>query len=668
MANAYEEKGMTKKEKIEKFFEDLGDFLSVTQKDVVERILNTITIAGIVVVLGLAGTGKSRLIDGMIRTIKKLNYKYILLSTTGISALLHEEEVAQTVHQGISNSAHQVESRCYNLTPTPLFYLANYIIIDEMSMITPKLWAAIMHYKRSTQKLILLGDFSQLPPVIPGLKLNKYNSFSRMLFGYIERNDVECIELTENQRFVGPDGSLHSEIMKRVAYEGYFKELDDYFTEDFMCKGNDPQEKELIMEEIRGKVIASAERQENLPIIVATHQKANEYNSWIVRRSFADKEFYEYETKYKEFGIDDEDSVKQLEALKKKINDEQKYIRAVKELRDMIKEAKKATDLEVFPLKLCIGMKVMITANQPVLLGNRRQYANGSIGTIVNLDEESVEVKLWDKKGSIVKIPVVKTEHEVYLELDDMIVAYRYAVTYKLPIIIGYAFTGHKVQGMTVDEAFIDPEGCFEDGQFYTMISRVRTREGIHLLRKLKAKEVRVSAHVMAFHKYLELEGKMYNVTITGLLKDRFREIDRLDQLYEENRHYIKFNRLSPDKYVDYSDCYEGLSENALKVILNNMLYMNNLYKGYPSYCDPRIIYVIARLVELGVKDFVEIWLDGRLEKVFEGYKRYFPIIKTPEIAITKEEAVRLVEERESKMREGLDLVSLEEMDRGFYD
>lgn len=651
---AVEKKKMAEKVKV--CLERLGDFLSTKQKEVVERILDTI--ASFIVVLGLAGTGKSRLIDGMIKVLKMLGKHYILLSTTGISALLHEEEMAQTVHQGISNSAHQVESKCYSVTPTPLFYLADVIIIDELSMLTPKLWAAIIHYKRSSQKLVLLGDLHQLPPVIPGLKLNKLNTFSRMLFGFMDMDDVECIELTENQRFIGADGLVHSEIMKRIACEGYFKELENYFSKDYICKGDNPQEKESLMEEIRIKVVTSAERQENIPIIVSTNLKANEYNDRVVRRTFADSEFHEYETQYTEYGIDDEASNKQLEAIKELINDKQQYTKAVKELKDLIKEAKKNTDREVFPLRLCVGMKVMITANESVKLGEKRRYANGSIGTIVDLDKESVEVKLWGKDGSIVKIPAVKTEHEVYMELDDEMIVYRYATTVNFPIIIGYAFTVHKVQGMTVDEAFIDPEGCFEDGQFYTMISRVRTREGVHLLRRVKAKEVKASVHVKAFYNYLERSGgKMYDRTITNLLKDRFKELDRLDQLYEANRHYIKFNRLSRDKYVDYRECYEGLSVNTLRTILDNMAFINELYEDNPSYLDPRIIYVLARLVELGEKDCVDVWVDGRLEGFFKRYTKYFPIVKVPDIPLTKEEAVRLSEEQERKRKEGQELI-----------
>ncbi len=624
-------------EKVIESLVELGEFLSKEQKDIVEKILKTL--ASYVVILGLAGTGKSRLIDGLIKVIKKVDKRYILLSTTGISALLHKEEMAQTIHQGMGNSARQVETRCYSMNPTPLFYLADFIIIDEVSMLTPSLWKALLHYKKREQKIVMFGDFSQLPPVMPGLKNNKFNSFSKMLFGFLNEDDVECIMLTENQRYVGGSGIRHAEIMRRVACEGYFKELDSYFSEDYYLKSNNPVEKERIMKVIIEKIANAADRQENLPLIVSTNKQVDEYNEMIIRNRFKDVKFTEYTTRYEEIDFESEETSEYLEQMKNEINNEEDYEKFIDKLKDMIKENKKNTDREVLPLRLCVGMKVMITANESVTLGEKRSYANGSIGTIVNLDKESVDIKLWNKNEDIVKITAVKTEHEVYLEAANRIVAYRYAVTVKFPIIIGYAFTVHKVQGMTVDEAFIDPEGCFEDGQFYTMISRVRTREGIHLLRKVKAKDIKVSAHVKAFYKYLEVNGKMYDSTITDYLGDRFLEIDRLDRLSEENRHYIKFNRLDKDKYVSYEDLYDRFTRDKIECTLSSLEYLNHLYDNDISFCDPRFIYVYAKAVEFGIRDCLEKWLDGTLEELFNVFKNAYPILRIPEISTSKEDA-----------------------------
>lgn len=53
----------------------------------------------------------------------------------------------------------------------------------------------------------------------------------------------------------------------------------------------------------------------------------------------------------------------------------------------------------------------------------------------------------------------------------------------QVPLRLGYAVTIHASQGMTLDSAFVDLEGTFIPGQGYVACSRVRTLDGLHIVR-----------------------------------------------------------------------------------------------------------------------------------------------------------------------------------------
>lgn len=52
----------------------------------------------------------------------------------------------------------------------------------------------------------------------------------------------------------------------------------------------------------------------------------------------------------------------------------------------------------------------------------------------------------------------------------------------QFPLNLAYATTIHKSQGLTLDSEQIDAQNCFEAGQLYTALSRVRKLEHLRLL------------------------------------------------------------------------------------------------------------------------------------------------------------------------------------------
>ena len=129
---------------------------------------------------GYAGTGKTTIISSLVKTLDELNFKYILLAPTGRAAKVlsnYTRRPAFTIHKKIyiQKSAKEgmgifaLEKNMHGNT---------FFIVDEASMITNQtqelnifgtgrlLDDLIQYvYNEKNNKLILIGDTAQLPPV-----------------------------------------------------------------------------------------------------------------------------------------------------------------------------------------------------------------------------------------------------------------------------------------------------------------------------------------------------------------------------------------------------------------------------------------------------------------------------------------------------------------------
>ena len=169
------------------------------------------------IVKGYAGTGKTTVISTLVSTLPLFNMKYVLLAPTGRAAKVmssYARKMAFTVHKRIYKQTGDEEQG-------PSFALQrNYakntvFIVDEASMINEErsfgntgLLTDLFSYvfSDSSNKLILVGDDAQLPPVGQELSpaLNK---------SYLERTfaaSVSQIMLTEVMRQESFSGILHN--------------------------------------------------------------------------------------------------------------------------------------------------------------------------------------------------------------------------------------------------------------------------------------------------------------------------------------------------------------------------------------------------------------------------------------------------------------------------
>ena len=125
---------------------------------------------GIKILTGGPGTGKTTLLNGLIRAFEKLNphSKVVLCSPTGRAAQRMSEQTgrcASTIHKLLEIKPYEdVFTSRDSVHPID----ADFIIVDEFSMIDIEIMSIFLNAIKSKTLILFVGDIDQLPSVGPG--------------------------------------------------------------------------------------------------------------------------------------------------------------------------------------------------------------------------------------------------------------------------------------------------------------------------------------------------------------------------------------------------------------------------------------------------------------------------------------------------------------------
>lgn len=122
------------------------------------------------------------------------------------------------------------------------------------------------------------------------------------------------------------------------------------------------------------------------------------------------------------------------------------------------------------------GCKVMYLVNS-----KNNDLVNGTIGTFVS-HSGCHYIRVNDVDHAISEVEFTKKEY-VLNDAKDGLELKSIGTIKQFPIKLAYALSIHKSQGLTFDEVTVDlTRPCFQKGQMYVALSRVKTPEGLRII------------------------------------------------------------------------------------------------------------------------------------------------------------------------------------------
>ncbi|MDD5140536.1 MAG: PIF1 family DEAD/DEAH box helicase [Verrucomicrobiales bacterium] len=140
-------------------------------------------------------------------------------------------------------------------------------------------------------------------------------------------------------------------------------------------------------------------------------------------------------------------------------------------------------------LHLKPGALVMFTVNRTAPGGTDPIFVNGQLGTVLDVEPDSVLVKT--KTGAKIRVERFTWRYDAQ---DDSSASFS-----QFPLRLAWAMTIHKAQGLTLDSAYLDIRAAREPGQAYVAVSRVRSLAGLNFKEWFKG--VHVSPEAIEFYK-----------------------------------------------------------------------------------------------------------------------------------------------------------------------
>ena len=415
--------------------------LSDEQKYIYEKYLQCENIF----ITGPGGTGKTRLIQHIVDNANEDGKRVQLCSMTGCSALLFNRK-AKTVHSwagiGLAKGENnKIISRvCKSRYKKKNWKSIDILIIDEVSMMSLKIFTILDEIGRIVRKkdipfggiqVIFAGDFYQLPPVgdMDDRESNQF-CFESKIWNRVFNNQVELTKIfrQKDEKYI----KILNEIRIGKIHKSTILTLNKYIGRNI-----DPN---------------SVIQPTRLYPLKRTVQLLNQTQMDKIKEN-------EYNYTYKR--IDDISMIKKANNIDINKSFDQK--RKIMEQDFMLKNLNCNEQLT-----LKTGSQVMCIVNLD--MDGIKPICNGSQGIVIKIEKDIPIVKF--NNGLIRKMGHHFWESE---NIPGVGIS-------QIPLILSWAITIHKSQGVTLDMAEIDiGSGIFECGQSYVALSRVKNLDGLYL-------------------------------------------------------------------------------------------------------------------------------------------------------------------------------------------
>jgi len=422
------------------------------------RILDTLEEHN-VFLTGGAGVGKSYLTSEVIKYYKEYEEKEVVaLGSTGVSAV---NIGGFTIHSffvfGISNNFEELKNfdRRNKRRLTQLKkLLANIdlIVIDEISMVSADMLDMIVYRLDSmgySRRLLIVGDFFQLPPIV---KQNNSNTlFSNRLYAFESDRwaslELQVIELT----------TLH-------------RTKDEAFGQ--------------ILSKIR---------------VGQCNREVVEYLKNIAQNTHV----YEQDPTYL-FGRNAEVEHINRMRLDELTSEETILFANIKNHAKL--DAKR---IDKWANLLPVNVQLTIKVDAPVLFTVNKwgKFVNGDRGIVTAIEEDAIFVR---KEGDIIRVERHDFELlELDIHDDGKLETKASATLSQFPLKLAYGVTIHKSQGMSIHNLVCNVDHIFAPSQFYVAISRAMDPKNLKIdlsrnnIESYLQRVIRVDSRVVAYYQQL---------------------------------------------------------------------------------------------------------------------------------------------------------------------
>lgn len=420
--------------------------LSIQQQKIVESYLN----GDNVFISGGAGTGKSYLLNYL-----KKNFSHLGLEITASTGIASINIGGSTIHSfaGIGLANHPIEQILANLKQTKFSKIRKRIIktktlaIDEISMISPELLEILD---------IVFREIRQSKKIFGGLQVLFFGDFLQL--PPVNKFNEE-ISYCFNSK-IWEDFNFKNFILTKA-----FRQSDKDFIDilNNLRFGIVNLNDQKILE---SRVNIADQNQSIKPTILTTHNDRVERINAKFMQNIANKEF--------EYKADFSGDLYKIDFLKKNC-------------------------LAYQVLKLKIGAQVMMIKNTH----QKEGVINGSLGIIRDFSPKKNYPIVEFANNKILTISPEEWNLEKF-DHDTKTIKIEASIS-QIPLILAWAITIHKSQGLTLDKISCDLSNVFSPGQSYVAISRVKTLSGL-FIESINYNKIIADKNAVNFYKKIKSE------------------------------------------------------------------------------------------------------------------------------------------------------------------
>ena len=388
---------------------------------------------------GKGGSGKSFLTRYIIDYCKKSNKSVLICAPTGIAAL---NIGGSTVHRVFKVPARilQKGERCYEKKKLETIAKADVIIIDEISMCRIDVFeyvARTLFYMKPKKQLLFVGDFYQLPPVLPS---QDGSAFSKIYGNKLFAFESEMWTKLELQ-------TMELQTSMRQKDKAFVEALDNIRAgqPDFSLFQTDKPVDPTAL------------------TVCGTNKEADEKNQ---------------------------------AQMKNLVKQGAKIYNFSASIDGVVEPSEYPTERE---MTLCVGARIVMLNNDPDerwVNGTMATvaYVNDDILIVRIEGKEGAGTEVKRNKWTFLDYKVTKTK-----DGDSKLGVVERGTFEQFPVRLAWAITIHKSQGQTYDRVNVDISSIFAEGQLYVALSRCRTLAGMRIIGKLTENKVKTSDAVLKF-------------------------------------------------------------------------------------------------------------------------------------------------------------------------